>query len=81
MLINLNLDLSKIPSSALTEGKNKHSYVNLTASSMKEPDDYGNNMSLYIQQSKEDRDNKVPRVYVGTGKSIDVKSKGGENGK
>jgi len=31
-------------------------------------DDYGNNASVFIQQTKEEREAKVKKVYVGNGK-------------
>jgi hypothetical protein len=31
-------------------------------------DNYGNNASIYVQQSKEEREAKTPKKYVGNGK-------------
>lgn len=35
-----------------------------------ETNDYGQNVSSYVSQSKEDRDAKKPRFYVGNGKTF-----------
>lgn len=41
--------------------------VNLTVSINDESDDYGQNVSAYVSQSKEDREAKKKRYYVGNG--------------
>lgn len=45
-------------------------YVNYTISIQDELDRYGNNVSMYVEQSKEERDGKVPRQYVGNGRVV-----------
>ena len=47
-----------------SEGK----WVNYTISINDETDQYGNNVSMYVEQSKEERDAKVKRNYIGNGK-------------
>ena len=66
-LINLSLNVSKIDKSKLFEGKNG-SYLNLTVSVNDEEDNYGNNVSCYQQQTKEEREAKQDRNYLGNGK-------------
>ena len=46
------------------EGK----WVNYTVSVNDETDQYGNNVSMYVEQSKEERDAKAKRTYIGNGK-------------
>jgi arginine decarboxylase-like protein len=43
-------------------------YKNYTISVSDETNEYGQNVSMYIEQSKEDRDAKKPRTYVGNGR-------------
>ena len=45
-------------------------YKNYTISVSDETNEYGQNVSMYIEQSKEDRDAKKPRTYVGNGRVI-----------
>ena len=44
------------------------SYKKLTISISDTTDKYGNNISIYEEQSKEQRDAKIPKSYVGNGK-------------
>jgi hypothetical protein len=43
-------------------------YDKYTMSVNDKQDDYGNNASIFIQQSKEDREAKVKKNFVGSGK-------------
>jgi CMP-N-acetylneuraminic acid synthetase len=43
-------------------------YKNYTVSISDFTDDYGQNVSMYDEQSKEEREQKVPKKYVGNGK-------------
>lgn len=44
------------------------SYKNLTISISDSTNPYGQNISIYEEQTKEERDAKKPRSYVGNGK-------------
>lgn len=44
------------------------SYKKLTISISDTTDKYGNNISIYEEQTKEQRDAKTPKSYVGNGK-------------
>lgn len=68
MIINLDIDLTMLPKAKITEGKNGHKYIKLTASTMKQPDKWGNDMTIYISQTREER-GKVDRLFVGKGKT------------
>ena len=43
-------------------------YDKYTMSINDKQDDYGNNASIFFQQSKEERESKVPKKFVGNGK-------------
>jgi hypothetical protein len=43
-------------------------YINYTASINDEQDKYGNNVAITLQQTKEQREAKEKKVYVGNGK-------------
>lgn len=66
-LINLKLDVSKIDKKKLFKGA-KGTYLDLTVSVNDETDQFGNNVSAYISQSKEERERRDSRTYLGNGK-------------
>jgi len=43
-------------------------YDKYTMSINDKQDDYGNNASIWVQQTKEERESKAPKKYVGNGK-------------
>lgn len=50
--------------------KGKDGYKNYTISISDETNQYGQNVVMYEQQSKEDRENKVQKKYIGNGSVI-----------
>lgn len=68
-IVNFSIDLKKIDKSKLIEGK-KGTYLNLTASLNDEADAYGNDVAVYVSQSKEEREGKQKRNYLGNGKVV-----------
>ena len=66
-LINLSIDVTKIDKTKLIKGA-KGTYLNLTVAVNNELDQFGNNAAAYISQSKEEREAKVNRTYLGNGK-------------
>jgi hypothetical protein len=50
--------------------KGKDGYKNYTISISDETNQYGQNVTMYEQQSKEERENKVPKKYIGNGSVI-----------
>ena len=65
-LINLSLDVTKVTKKNLGKGK----YLNLTISVNDETNKYGQNVAAWEEQSKEDREAKTEKNYVGNGKVI-----------
>lgn len=68
-LINLNICLSDIPAEARIKGRNGKTYCNLIISARREPDQFGNDITLTVSRSEQERKQKKPVVYVGAGKS------------
>jgi hypothetical protein len=64
-LISFYVDFKKIDKSKLKEGKGY-----FTISVNDETDNYGNNAAMFHQQSKEEREAKAQRTYVGNGKVV-----------
>jgi len=65
-LISASIDLTKVDKSKLVNGK----YLNLTISLNDKIDNYGNNVALSVQQTKEERDSKASKTYLGNGKVV-----------
>ena len=59
--------MDKIPTDAIVEGK-KGRYVNLSVVVNDELDAYGNQVSVAVSQTKEQREAKDKKTYLGNGK-------------
>ena len=70
----LRIDLTKIPKDKIYEGQ-KGKYADLALMINDETSQYGHNVSVSISQSKEERDNKDPKNYIGNGKVVWTDSK------
>ena len=65
-LINLSIDVTKVTKEALSKGK----FLNLTISVNDEINQYGQNVAAWESQTKEEREQKYERNYVGNGKVV-----------
>ena len=63
-LYKLKIDVTKIDKTRLFKGK-KGTYLDLDMWVEDEPDQYGNHGGLSHSQSKEERESKTRRIYVG----------------
>lgn len=63
-LINASIDLSKVDKSQLKDGK----YLSVQISVNDKVDNYNNNVSITVAQSKEQREAKEPKKYLGNGR-------------
>lgn len=68
-ILNAGIDLTKIEKSKIIKGK-KGSYINVTVFINDEVDQFGNNASIIMSQTKEEREAKTPRVYLGNGRTV-----------
>jgi len=68
-IVSASIDLTKIEESKVIE-KNGKRWLNLTISINDTTDTYGNNASVSINQSQEERTAKAPKVYLGNAKVI-----------
>ena len=66
-LFSLKIDVSKIDKSKLFKGA-KGTYLGLTCSMNDEPDQFGNNVSAWIEQTQEERQGGENKTYLGNGK-------------
>lgn len=65
----LSLCLSDIDKTKIFTAKNGKKYLSVVVTDRKEVDQYGNDLVVYVSQSKDERDNKSPKNYIGSGKT------------
>ena len=65
----ISLCLSDLPKEKITAAANGKKYISIVVDSRKEPDKFGNDLTVAINQSKEERAAKQPKKYVGSGKT------------
>ncbi len=68
-LLSVSIDVTKINKSELIVGA-KGTYLNLTVSLNDEEDKFGNTVSAWQSQSKEQREAKTDRNFLGNGKVL-----------
>lgn len=65
-LISLSIDTKKIKKSLL----HKEQYLNLTVAINDEANEYNQNVSAWVSQTKEEREDQEDRKYIGNGATI-----------
>ena len=68
-IIKASINLNMIDKSKIIEGK-KGKYLPITITLNDEVDQFGNQGPLMVEQSKEEREAKVPKVYLGNVKVV-----------
>jgi len=68
-IIATSIDLTKIPKDKIIEGK-KGKYLPITVTINDEVDQFGNQGPVVVQQSKEERDAKTEKIYLGNVKIV-----------
>jgi hypothetical protein len=68
-IIKTSINLDAIPKDKIIMGK-KGKYLPLTFTLNDEVDNYGNQGPVTVEQTKEERDAKVPKVYLGNVKVV-----------
>lgn len=64
----LSICLTDLPKDHLQKASNGKIYIDLVASPRKEADQWGRDIKVAVKQTKEDRENKAPKCYVGGGR-------------
>ena len=67
-MITLSICLSDLPKEKIQTATNGKKYINLVVDKRKEAGKYGETHTLYVSQSKEEREAKNDKKYVGSGK-------------
>ena len=76
-IINVKVDVTKLDKSKFFVGK-KGTYANITvAENMDGESEYGDTHYVFESQSKEERDAKTPKNYLGNGKEFVFNNNGG----
>jgi hypothetical protein len=68
-IIKTSINLSNIPKDKIIVGK-KGKYIPISISVNDEPDQFGNQGPVVVDQSKEERDAKAPKTYLGNCKVV-----------
>tara|TARA_R100001460_G_scaffold17355_2_gene37507 strand:+ start:1877 stop:2185 length:309 start_codon:yes stop_codon:yes gene_type:complete len=68
-IIKANLNLNEIPKDKIYKGK-KGSYLPITITINDEVDQFGNQGPVVVEQTKEEREAKVAKVYLGNVKVV-----------
>jgi len=68
-IIATSIDLTKIPKDKVINGK-KGKYLPITITINDELDNFGNNGPVTVQQSKEEREAKSDKIYLGNVKVV-----------
>ena len=68
-IIKASIDLNKIPKDKIYVGK-KGKYLPITITINDEPDQFGNQGPVVVEQTKEERDAKVAKTYLGNVKIV-----------
>ena len=68
-IIATSIDLTKIPKDKIINGK-KGKYLPITITINDEVDQFGNQGPVIVQQSKDERDAKTEKVYLGNVKVV-----------
>ena len=74
--ISISICLSDIPKDRIKAADNGKKYINLAVTRMKEPDKYEQTHTVFVSQSKEEREAKENKIYVGKGKEINFTPSG-----
>jgi len=68
-IIKASIDLNKIPKDKIYVGK-KGKYLPITITLNDENDQFGNQGPVVVEQTKEERDAKAPKTYLGNVKVV-----------
>jgi len=68
-IISASINLSKIDKTKIVKGKNGQ-YYNVSIIVNDEANDYGQDVAIVQEQTKEEREAKASKVYLGNGKTV-----------
>lgn len=68
-LLNISINVADLPKEKFVQGK-KGTYYNFTVSVNDDTNQFGQNVSVYDSQTKEEREAKKAKQYIGNGKVV-----------
>ena len=68
-IIKTSINLNEIPKDKIYQGK-KGKYLPITITLNDEPDQFGNQGPVVVEQTKDERDAKAPKTYLGNVKVV-----------
>ena len=74
-IISCSICLEDIPEESKQVAKSGKTYINFVVDEKREVDQYGKTHSVYIQQTKEQREAKEKKTYIGNGKEFEFSTK------
>ncbi len=69
-LLNISIRVDKLPKEKFVQGKNGAVYYNATVSVNDDTNQWGQNVAVTDSQTKEEREAKVAKTYIGNGKVV-----------
>lgn len=69
-IISASIDMTKIDKSKIINHQNGSEYLNISIVINDEPDKFGQDVAIHHSQSKEEREAKEKRTYIGNGKTV-----------
>ena len=69
-LLNISIRVDKLPKEKFVQGKNGAVYYNATVSVNDDTNQWGQNVAVTDSQTKEEREAKAPKTYIGNGKVV-----------
>lgn len=70
LILSLSICVSDIDKAKLTKGKNGKLYLQISVGTKDEKDQYGKDVSAWHSQTKEEREAKAERVWLGNGEVV-----------
>lgn len=67
-MIKISIDLNKINKAKIKAHTNGAKYYDIIVDTRQTPDNYGNTHTVYEGMTKEEREAKTPKNYIGSGK-------------
>lgn len=67
----IKICLSDLPREMMRKGSNGKLYITLNVDKRREPDQWGQDLKVYVDQTKEQRTAHAPKTYVGGGKTFE----------
>lgn len=68
-IVKASIDLTKIPKEKIINGK-KGKYINIVVNVNNDVDQFGNQASVVVDQTKDERAAKTAKTYLGNGKIV-----------